>query len=99
MNQVKQTRYTRIQMEDNSYLLKSCARCQGDIVYRNDSDGDYYDCLGCGRHSYPYIVSSSLNLDKLSSELRDLPNSIEPSFLEQKVDPRTNLDNKPRSKN
>lgn len=32
--------------------LKSCPRCQGDLVEREDSFGRYRQCVQCGAHSY-----------------------------------------------
>ncbi len=41
------------------YLLKACPRCLGDLKFRSDYFGDYYDCLQCGAEIEPRVAGTS----------------------------------------
>ncbi len=41
------------------YLLKACSRCVGDLKFRSDYFGDYYDCLQCGAEIEPRVAGTS----------------------------------------
>jgi len=41
------------------YLLKACPRCLGDLTFRSDYFGDYYDCLQCGAEIEPRVAGIS----------------------------------------
>lgn len=38
------------------FLLKACPRCLGDLTFRSDHFGDYYDCLQCGAEIEPRVA-------------------------------------------
>ena len=41
------------------FLLKACPRCLGDLTFRSDRYGDYYDCLQCGAEIEPAVAGIS----------------------------------------
>ena len=41
------------------FILKACPRCLGDLKFRSDYFGDYYDCLQCGAELEPRVTGSS----------------------------------------
>jgi hypothetical protein len=41
------------------FILKACPRCWGDLKFRSDYFGDYYDCLQCGAELEPRVTGIS----------------------------------------
>ncbi|MCH8816012.1 MAG: hypothetical protein IH957_13165 [Chloroflexi bacterium] len=41
------------------FILKACPRCRGDLKFRSDYFGDYYDCLQCGAELEPPVTGMS----------------------------------------
>lgn len=41
------------------FILKACPRCRGDLKFRSDYFGDYYDCLQCGAEIAPRVTGIS----------------------------------------
>ena len=39
---------TGLGLEGKMLLLKSCPRCKGDLLLRNDFDGFFLSCIQCG---------------------------------------------------
>ena len=53
---------TKIEAENGTsprFILKACPRCLGDLTFRSDYFGDYYDCLQCGAEIEPRVTGIS----------------------------------------
>ena len=48
LNRFRDTDTSDLGLEGKMLLLKSCPKCKGDLLLRNDFDGFFLSCIQCG---------------------------------------------------